>query len=102
MPRNGSQNRLADPGAMISGTHELADGSRVRLRLTRPSDAPRVRAFLERLSLETRRLRFLTSMPHIPASVVRHFTFYDPRERLMVAATRPGRGVEEVVGLADV
>lgn len=33
---------------------------------------------------------------------MRHFTFYDPRERLVVAATVPQAGVEELVGLADV
>jgi len=33
---------------------------------------------------------------------VRHFAFYDPRERLTLAATMPGEGGEEVIGLADV
>ena len=41
---------LADPGAMLGSTHELADGSRVRLRLTRPSDLRKIEAFLEALS----------------------------------------------------
>ena len=87
---------------MLAATHELASGDRVRLRLTRPSDTPRVRAFLERLSPETRRRRFLVPMPAIPERAVRHFTFYDPRERLALAATMPVAGVEEIVGLADV
>ena len=34
---------------MLGTLHEVGDGLRVGLRLTRPSDAPRVRAFLERL-----------------------------------------------------
>lgn len=93
---------LTDPGAMLTTTHELADGSRVRLRLTRPSDAPRVRAFLERLSEETRRRRFLSSLPSVPESIVRHFTFFDPRLRLTLAATTPRDGGERIVGLADV
>ena len=72
---------------MLSTTHELGDGSRVRLRLTRPTDLPRIEAFLERLSARTR---------------ARRFAFYDPRERLAIAATQPRAGGEEIVGLADV
>jgi acetyltransferase len=93
--------RLVDPGAMLSTTHELDDGSRVRLRLTRPSDAPLVRAFLEGLSAETRRRRFLSPTPAVSDSTVRHFTFYEPRERLMLAATMPVDGAERIFGLAD-
>ncbi len=102
MARKRTSARLVDPGALLSTTHELADGARVRLRLTRPTDAPRVRAFLERLSPETRQRRFLSATPIIPERIVRHFTFYDPRRRLMVAATLPLAGIEEIVGLADV
>lgn len=87
---------------MLTSTHELGDGTHVRLRLTRPTDAPRVRAFLERLSPDTRRRRFLSPLPVVPESIIRHFTFYDPRSRLMLAATLPLAGVEEIVGLADV
>lgn len=101
MPNRPPQLRLADPGAMLSGGHTLDDGTRVRLRLTRPSDAAMVRDFLERLSAETRQRRFLVAMPHVSESTVRHFTFYDPRERITFAATVPGVVGEEIVGLAD-
>ena len=97
-----SERELVDPGAMLATTHELADGSRVRLRLTRPTDLPRIEAFLERLSPATRTRRFLVATPTLPEQVVRHFAFYDPRERLTLAAAMPGEGGEEVVGLADV
>src|SRR4051794_19588082 len=90
--------RLVDPGAMLSATHELEDGSRVRLRLARPSDAALVRDFLEGLSPQTRARRFLASTPTVSESTVRHFTFYDPRERLVLAATKPVDGAECVVG----
>jgi hypothetical protein len=71
----------------LATTHD-ADGLRVRLRLARPSDALRLRGFLE---------------SHAPrlASQARRFTFYDPRERLVVLATAPLEGSEEIVGLAD-
>ena len=86
---------------MLSSAHKLEDGSSARIRLTRPSDAPLVRAFLERLAPETRQRRFLTPMPVVPEWVVRHFTFYDPRERAILAATMLVDGVERIVGLAD-
>jgi GNAT superfamily N-acetyltransferase len=92
---------MTDPGAMLSTTHELDNGSRVRLRLTRPSDGPLVRGFFEGLSPETRTRRFLAPTPAVAESIVRHFTFYDPRERMMLAATMPIDGAERIVGLAD-
>jgi acetyltransferase len=91
---------LIDPGALLATTHELEDGSRVRLRLTRPTDAPLVRDFLVGLSEETRTRRFLAPTGASDA-IVRHFTFYDPRERLMLAAMMPVEGAERIVGLAD-
>src|SRR3954454_9022359 len=91
--------RLTDPGAMLATTHELDDGSRARLRLTRPTDLPKIEAFLEGLSPETRARRFLTAMPALPGSSIRHFVFYDPRERLSLAATEPCDGGEVVIGL---
>jgi acetyltransferase len=87
---------------MLANVHELASGLRIGLRLARPSDAPRVRAFLERLSHETRLKRFFMAMPEIDERTVNHFTFYNPRERIVVAATVPQAGVEEVIGLADI
>jgi RimJ/RimL family protein N-acetyltransferase len=91
---------LADPGALLATTHDAGD-IRVRLRLTRPTDAERVRAFLEGLSPETRRRRFLVPSTSVGESHVRHFTFFDPRERLVVAATVPEDGGEQIIGLTD-
>ena len=81
---------------MLSTTHELDSGARVRLRLARPSDGPLVAAFLDSLSAETRGRRFLDGEPHAT-----DFTFYDPRERLVLAATMPIDGSERIAGLAD-
>ncbi len=92
---------LSDPGAMLSTTHELGPGLSVRLRLTRPSDEDAVRAFLEALSPETRERRFLVATPAVTPAMVRHFTYYDPRERVMIAATAPIDGREAILGLAD-
>ena len=97
-----TQTRLADSGTLLATTHRLDDGLDVRLRLTRPNDRVCLRGFLERLRPETRQRRFLSPMPRVPESVVDHFTFYDPRERLVLAATTLGEGGEEVLGLGDV
>jgi hypothetical protein len=70
---------------MLASTHELTDGSRVRLRLTRPTDLRRIELFLDGVETHARRL-----------------AFYDPRERLPVAATTPGDSGEEIVGIADI
>lgn len=93
---------LTDSGTLLATTHRLPGGREVRLRLARPSDAARVRGFLERLTPETRHRRFLSPMPRVPDRIVSHFTFYDPRERLVVAACAPGTGGEEIIGLGDV
>jgi hypothetical protein len=76
---------LIDPGAMLASTHELDDGSRVRLRLTRPSDLPRIEDFLDGAETHARRL-----------------AFYDLRERVAVGATIPGERGEEIAGIAEV
>lgn len=93
---------FTDSGTLLATTHELEGGLCVRLRLTRPSDARRIRAFLDRLSPRTRQRRFFSAMPTVPERVVRHFSFFDPRKRLVIAATTPGEGGEEIVGLADI
>ena len=40
-------------------------------------------------------------MPTVSESVIRHFTFYDPRERVVMAACVPIDGTECIVGIAD-
>jgi RimJ/RimL family protein N-acetyltransferase len=87
---------------MLATTHELGDGSRVRLRLTRPTDLPRIESFLSDLSEDTRARRFLVATPKPSRDTIRRFAFYDPRVRLTMAAARPGDGGEELIGLADV
>lgn len=101
MTRRSTARALPEPGALVGIVHELPAGLRVTLRLTKPSDAPRVRALLDRLSAETLRRRFFSPMPAVPERTVEHFTFYDPRKRLVLAATVPAAGVEQIVGLAD-
>jgi RimJ/RimL family protein N-acetyltransferase len=42
------------------------------------------------------------AMPEIDERTVSHFTFYNPRQRIVVAATAPLAGVEEMIGLVDI
>jgi GNAT superfamily N-acetyltransferase len=100
--RNPRGPRLADPGTLLATTHEVEGGLRVCLRLARTSDARRVDGFLSRLSTETLHGRFLGALPRVPQDLVGHFTFFDPRERLVVVATAMVGGREGIVGLADV
>lgn len=88
-----------DPGTLLATTHPLPSGERVRLRLTRPSDEPLVRAFLDGLSAGTRERRFFTA--GTGPEMIRHFTYYNPRERVVIAATLPVDGRERIVGLGD-
>lgn len=87
---------------MLARAHELDSGLTVRLRLARPTDARRVREFLERQSEDTISRRFFTAMPRVTAATVRHFTHYDPRRTTIVAATALIDGAEQIVGLADI
>jgi hypothetical protein len=64
---------LANFGTLLSTVHLLADGRRVRLRLARPGDS-------------------------LPA----HLMFYDPRERLVVAAVEMIGTREQIVGVVEV
>lgn len=77
-------NHGADPGALVSRTHETARGTRVRLRLVRPSDAARVADLLP------------------DGDDIARLTHYDPRRRMVLAATRPGRSGEQLVGIGEV
>ena len=76
---------------LLATTYELPSGERVRLRLARPTDVALVCDFLERL----------WPGEEIDGDLVAWFTFYNPRERIVVAATLPSDGVERIVGLAD-
>lgn len=91
-----------DPGTLLATTHPLPTGERVQLRLTRPTDSALVGRFLNGLSPATRRRRFLSATPEIGLALNRHFTFYDPRQRLVVAACLPVDGYPAIVGLGDI
>ena len=67
---------------LMTSTHELADGTRVRLRLARPSDMRAIAALTQSQTL------------------ARRYVYYDPRERMVLAAAALGPEGEQIVGLA--
>src|SRR3954471_24563217 len=79
-----------DPGALLATSYQLRDGSRMRLRLARPTDVPLVRDFLAG-----------GSDVDVADDLVRRFTFYDPRERVVLAAMMLDGGQERIVALGD-
>ena len=79
-----------DPGALLATSYQLRDGSRMRLRLARPTDVPLVRDFLTG-----------DGNVDVDSDLVRRFTFYDPRERVVLAATMLDGGQERIVALGD-
>ena len=81
--------RALDLGALLATSYEIEGDRRVRLRLARPSDVPLVTEFLAGGS------------GGAPRELVRRFTFYDPRERVVLAATMLADGRERIVALGD-
>ena len=76
---------------MLATSYDLEDGSRVRLRLARPTDVPLVCDFLAGDSAEA----------DVSDELVRRFTYYDPREHVVLAATMLDGGRERIVALGD-
>jgi GNAT superfamily N-acetyltransferase len=70
----------------------LRDGSQVRIARITPSDAPLIAAGFERLSAETRRLRFLTSKPSLSSSELKYLTEVDGHRHEALGAIDPATG----------
>jgi GNAT superfamily N-acetyltransferase len=70
----------------------LRDGSNVRISRITPQDAPLIADGFERLSAETRRLRFLTSKPTLSNSELRYLTEVDGHRHEALGAVDPRTG----------
>jgi GNAT superfamily N-acetyltransferase len=64
----------------------LRDGSTVHVRPVRDADRPELEAFLERLSIESRYLRFFSGSVNVDAES-RRFADVDYRDRYGIVAT---------------
>jgi acetyltransferase len=85
--------------AELAGTLTLRDGTTVGLRPIRPEDAAIETEFVQRLSDESRRLRFLSGIRSLTPSMLARFTQIDyDREMALVAVTEEN-GREREVGV---
>jgi RimJ/RimL family protein N-acetyltransferase len=82
----------------------LRDGSEVVIRRVTPTDAPVLAEGFERLSRESRRLRFLTAKPHLSKGDLKYLTEVDGHNHEALGALDPatgrGLGVARFVRLA--
>jgi RimJ/RimL family protein N-acetyltransferase len=78
----------------------LRDGAQVWLRPIRPDDEDRLMALYGRLSPETARQRFFTSMKWLPRAWARYFANVDYRDRFAVVAEHERHGQVDLIGVA--
>ena len=73
----------------------LRDGAEIEIRRLRPSDAPILASAFERLSAESRRLRFLAPKDRLSERELRYLTDVDGHhhEALIASDARTGQGV---------
>jgi GNAT superfamily N-acetyltransferase len=78
----------------------LRNGAVVHLRAIRPEDEDRLIALYGRLSPESARQRFFTSMKWLPRAWARYFANVDYHDRLAVVAEREEAGAILLIGVA--
>jgi acetyltransferase len=91
--------RLSEPAPFAPIEVELRDGRRVRLREIRPDDRDEVRQAFERLSGESRYMRFMSSMKELsPRMLERTVNPQGERELGLVAEIDARDGIDIVAG----
>lgn len=83
------------------GAEALRGDSSRSIRPTRPSDEPRVRRFFERLSPHTRYQRFLSAVPGVPETLLRHLIAAGDTTRVSLIAEVHQEHTTELVGVAN-
>ena len=94
IPGTGSLLQAGDIGSS-DDTATLSDGRRLLIGRVTAQDAPTLAEGFARLSEESRRLRFLTSKPHLSRAELRYLTDVDGHNHEALGAIDPetGRGV---------
>lgn len=69
--------------------HVLRDGRTIRVRPVTPADLERLRAFHDRLSLNTTRLRFFTPLKHLTLTFAEHLCNVDFDKRCAFVLSFP-------------
>ena len=80
-------------------TDSLHDGTRVRIRPIRSADRRLLAEGMERLSDESRRLRFLTAKPRLSSRELDYLTEVDQVDHIALVAV-PAEAPERIVGVA--
>lgn len=78
----------------------LRDNTKVGIRPVRWQDAAEERAFIEALSPETRRLRFLGQLLHPSSEIIKQLTDVDYRQEVAFAAVIPDGAKEKFLGIS--
>jgi len=81
-------------------TEVLSDGTPVEVRTTKPMDAGAERAFIESLSPEMRRFRFLGQLRHPSSTLSRQFDI-DYSHEMTLGAFSPVDGKEVLLGISS-
>ncbi len=79
--------------------YDLPDGP-ATIRAIRPEDAPRLQAFVQRLSPESVYYRFLVSVKELSDAEAAQLANVDYRQRMALVATLPEGDGERVIGVA--
>jgi GNAT superfamily N-acetyltransferase len=77
----------------------LADGTRVTLRMIRPSDKDEIRRQFQRLSLSSRYRRFLSISSDLSQEALRYLTEVDGIDHVAIVATTDSHDLKREVGL---
>ena len=94
---------MADPGSLgaLEQSFTLADGGRIVVRPIRPDDKDALRDAFGRLSMESRRLRFLQGKDELTKAQLEYLTEIDYHDHFAwVATSRPSPNTEVGVGVA--
>lgn len=91
---------MGDYPGHLARRRTLADGRTVTIRPIRADDAPAEREFLDRLSGETKRLRFMKFVGAIGEQLVHFFTHIDYDRHMAFVCEAPVGGEPRLVGEA--
>jgi acetyltransferase len=84
----------------LAHEHTLFDGRRVLIRPIRPQDEAAERAFLDRLSPEAKRMRFMKFVSSITDRLVHFYTHVDYDRRMAFVCEARAGGAPQIVGEA--
>ena len=88
------------PALELQWTETLADGTHVLVRPLRKTDAELERAFIKRLSPESRRMRFLGQMSEPSDELVRSLTEIHPKRDMAFIALVHREGEKREIGIS--